>query len=271
MHHSLRLSLRRAGLALSLIGLLPGASQAGLVTGAWDPGFGAYLPGLSWQVQASFYVPDACASQADGDYASTGLCAGVIVNSAMLRLFDTGLADPNNFLQINAHSSHIDFHNDPVSPGYGVNNLRITAGQVVGFDAGRRDPPYLGLNVYLTPVYGGYSAVSAVNNLFGMIFRLTGPEIECFQCVNVHGYPSGNPSVYADKTQLSQFLVTYNDNGSAKQTNSHGDALGARLDGAGNFIGLGASPGTVPEPGALGLALAALAALAACAALRRKR
>lgn len=269
MHRLLSVSLRRACLTLSFVGLMSGVAQAGLVTGAWDPAFGAYLPGLSWQVKANFYVPDACANQADGDYAATGLCAGVAVNSAILRLYDTGLADPNNFLQINANSTHIDFHNALPSPGYGVNNLRITSGQVVGFDAGRQDGPYLGLGLYLTPVYGWYTApASAVNNLFGMTFRLDGPQVECYHCDNVNGYPSSKPSVYADKTHLEQFLVTYNDSGAAKQTDSNGRALGARLDGAGTFLGLSTAPGAVPEPGALGLALAALAA---CAALRRRR
>ena len=269
MHRLLSVSLRRACLTLSCVGLMQGAAQAGLVTGAWDPAFGAYLPGLSWQVQANFYVPDACANQADGDYAATGLCAGVAVNSAILRLYDTGLADPNNFLQINAHSTHIDFHNALPSPGYGVNNLRITSGQVVGFDAGRQDGPFLGLGQYLTPVYGWYTApASAVNNLFGMTFRLDGPQIECYHCDNVNGYPSSKPSVYADKTHLEQFLVTYNDSGAAKQTDANGRALGARLDGAGTFLGLSTAPRAVPEPGALGLALAALGA---GAALRRRR
>ena len=111
---------------------------------------------------------------------------------------------------------------------------------------------------------------NAKNNLFGMIFNLAGPEIECFHCDNVNGYPTGsingNPSVYADKTQRDQFLITYTDTGAAKQTNGNGQALGARLDGAGNFLGLGT--GQVPEPGSLGLALAALVA---CAGLLRRR
>lgn len=272
MHRLLSVSLRRACLTLSCVGLMPVAAQAGLVTGAWDPAFGAYLPGLSWQIQANFYVPDACANQADGDYAATGLCAGVAVNSAILRLYDTGLANPNNFLQINPHSTHLDFNALP-SPGYGVNNLRITSGQVVGFDAGRQDGSFLGLGQYLTPVYGWYfsAPAAAVSNLFGMTFRLDGPQIECFHCDNVNGHPSNNPSVYADKTHLEQFLVTYHDSGAAKQTDANGKALGARLDGAGTFLGLSTAPGAVPEPGALGLALAALAALGACAALRRRR
>ncbi len=182
MHFSLRNSLPRALLSLAMAGLLPGAAQAGLVTGAWDPAFGSFLPGLSWSVQATFYVPDACIDQGDGDYAASGLCAGVTVDSAYLRLYDTGLADPNNFFQINPNSAHIDFHNDPSSPGYGVKNLRITSGQVVGFDAGRQDAGYLGLDQFLTPIYGAYpTPASTVNNLFGMVFRLAGPGSTCME------------------------------------------------------------------------------------------
>ncbi len=258
--------------------MAPGVAQAGLITGAWDPVFGSYLPGLSWQVQASFYVPDACINQGNGDYSTSpaGLCAGVSVNSAYLRLYDTGLADPNDFFQLSANSTNIDFHfAGGVSPGYGVNNIRITNGQVVGFDAGRQDGGFLGLNLYLTPVYGWYTTpASAVNNLFGMVFRLAGPEVECAFCDNVFGYPTGNnngnPSVAADKAQLQQFLVSYNDNGTARLTDASGLPVGARLDGAGNYLGLGTSATTpLPEPGGPALVLAALAALVVSRRLRR--
>ncbi len=259
--------LRHALLALGIVGFAPGAAQAGLISGTWDPGFGAYLPGLSWAIQGNFFVPDACTNQADGDYFTTGICAGAAVNQAYLRLYDTGQADPNNFFQINAHSSHIDFQAPP-SVGYGIRRLRITSGQVVGFEAGRQD--LINVPLVLTPAFGSYFVPNAKNNLFGMIFNLAGPEIECFHCDNVNGYPTGNingnPSVYADKSQLDQFLITYTDTGAAKQTNGNGQALGARLDGAGNFLGLGT--GQVPEPGSLGLALAALVA---CAGLLRRR
>lgn len=272
MRRSITASLRRGALALSLIGLVPGAAQAGLVTGSWDPVFGSFLPGLSWAVQGVFYVPDSCSNQIDGDYLTTGLCAGVTVNNAKLRLYDTALADPNNFLQINANSTHIDFHTEPVSPGYGVKRVRVTSGQVVGFDAGRQDGSFLAADLFLTPVYGWYSPPpSAANNLFGMVFRLDGPEIECYKCDAVVGYPTGsnnnNPSVFAVKTQLEQFLITYTDSGDPKQSDANGNPIGARLDGAGVFLGLSTADGTVPEPGTLGLALAALAA---CGLLRRR-
>lgn len=237
-----------------------GVAQAGLVSGRWDPAFGPTLPNLSWQARAEFTVPDACTNQADGVYVTSGLCAGVTVNHAWLRLFDaTAGADPNDFFGFNANSSVVDFQTDPVSPGYAAHKVRIQNQQVVGIEAGRADiPPLL-----LTPVLMSTFVGAAANNIFGMVFTVAGPSVFCFACDPVNGYPAGhnagNPDVYAATAALEQYLVTYDDLGAPKLTDSNGNALGARLDGAGNLLGFTTLDGRLPEPGTWALALLALA------------
>ena len=104
-------SLRTAALACFAAVSALGTAHAGLVTGNWDPQFGAYLPGLSWQVRAEVLVPDACSNQADGVYSTAiGACdnsnpATFKFLAVWLRLFDTAIANPNNFFGITANSS----------------------------------------------------------------------------------------------------------------------------------------------------------------------
>ena len=266
MISTLRFMVRRAAALLALGLLAHGSSHAGLVSGRWDPLFGPILPNLSWQVQANFIVPDACSNQADGVYSTTGLCAGVSVQNAWLRLFDANLvANVNDFFGIDANSNIVDFQTDPVSIGYGAFKVRIANQQVVGIEAGRQDIP----STPLTPVYMGTSIPAAVNNIFGLIFTVNGPVVTCRGCDNVYGYPTGvgngNPDVDAATTELDQFLVTFTDSGAPKLTDADGNPLGARLDGAGNLLGFAvdtsAVPVSVPEPGTAALALACLGAL----------
>jgi hypothetical protein len=79
------------------------------------------------------------------------------------------------------------------------------------------------------------------------------------------GQPNGPVSVYASTEGLTQFLVTYNDNAgqTPKFTDGQGNTLGARLNGAGEYLGQGTIPGasSVPEPAAPLLALTALVGL----------
>lgn len=273
MYKKFPLSFRRSVATLGLVVLAQGPAHAGFVTGNWDPQFGAFLPGLSWQVKGLFTVSDACAAQANGDYAATGICA-TTVNNLALRLFD-GPADPNNFFELSANSSNTDYQTNSVSPGYSVTDVRVTNGQIVGFSAGRADYPGLGL----TPIFSYFSAPSSKSNIFGLTMSLNGPEMYCLACDAINGYPAGsnngNPNVYADKTQLTQFLVTYTDERAPKAgTDSSGNPIGARLDGRGNFLGLTTADGTpasVSEPGSLPLALAAMAAVAGISARSRRR
>jgi hypothetical protein len=274
MTSRLSFMLRRALSALALVALWPTAAQAGLVTGNWDPAFGSFLPGLSWQVRATLLVPNACSAQGDGVYSTAGgACdqGSISVLSVRLRLFNTGVADPNDFDQNGGITPNISATWDmqgPPSLGYGVSKVRVEAGQVVGFEAGRPD---LLPGLVLTPVYASTVVCvplcesfpsAAEGNLFGLVFGVNGPVLECRLCHAVFGQPDGPVSVYGSTEGLTQFLVTYNDNDgrAPKFTDGQGNTLGARLNGAGQYLGQATTPGgaSVPEPGAPLLVLTAL-------------
>lgn len=249
----------------------PFAAQAGLVTGNWDPLFGSSLPGLSYQVKAEFFVPDACSAQGPGIFSvSSVACAGATVVSARLRLFDPG-SDPNDFFQTDSDSYWFDL---AAPNNYGVAEIRVQNQVVVGVSAGlaanlAANPPAL------TPpsaaIFTGVVA-TALGNSFGLHFTVNGPVVTCFQCVLPGGVPNtDNPNVLAGTTGLTQFLVTFDDNQRPKAgTDARGNPIGAVLDSNGNFLRLGTDPNLVPEPGSLGMALAALLALGTVGQRRRR-
>jgi MYXO-CTERM domain-containing protein len=270
-------SWRRHVAALALSALPFASAQAGLVTGNWDPAFGNFLPGLNWQVRAELLVPNACMAQADGIY-NTGSCASanVTVQNVWLRLFDQGLADPNDFFTVvggnpdpltsPVHSTYFAF-----GGGFNVTNVRIESGQAVGFDINlvgiaQSAVSYLG-NPFSFPV-------NARANEFRLDLTTNGPVLTCLKCDAVSGFVDNpdNPDVVASTENLSQFLVTYVDDAGQmpKFTDNQGNALGARLDAAGTYLGRSTSPNgnPVPEPPALALALLTLGALGAT---RRRR
>ncbi len=265
MRHALTTIATRAALVLAMAS--PIGAYAGLVTGNWDPLFGAFLPELSYQVRAVFSVPDACSGQVDGTYsASSGLCAGATVQSARLRLYQAG-ADVNNFMEQNAATSWSFDMVPPITPpadgAFGVSQVRVQGGQVLGVAAGQM----IGGSVTaVSPVSANFAGVvpSALNNSFGLHFTAFGPVVTCFGCSNTgSGFNSDNSNRVAGTTGLTQFLVTFNDNGeSTAGVDSNGKPIGAVLDSRGNFVRLGTT-GVVPEPGSLGLALTALLALGA--------
>ncbi len=71
----------------SLLGL--GSAQAAVYTAVWDPLYGSAFPGMNWQGQASFFVPDACLRPDSGD---------VSIN------VETGCNDSGSFATVTAAS-----------------------------------------------------------------------------------------------------------------------------------------------------------------------
>lgn len=262
-----------AGLLLALS--LQPAAHAGLVTGAWDPQFGAFLPGLSWQVRAEVLVPGACANQADGVYSTTsGLCNdgnvnGLTFTQVRVRFFDTGLADASNFDEVSSHSG-IFTMTSAFSNALTASQVRVQGGQVVGFQS---DSAFLQTYSCCDGNGGNFSAIaSAEGNLFQFFLTPSGPQLVCLGCASslaVMNSDPGNtahrPNVVSGSSDLQQFLVTYtsNDTSAPKYADANGIALGARLDNTGSYLGRSASAqgNIVPAPGSLLLVLPALAAL----------
>ncbi len=286
MFNRLARAALRIGAPLALAWMAHGAAHAGLVTGSWDPPFGSFLPNLSYQARAELDVNNACSNQADGVYSTaSGACFGASVRAVWLRLFHTGLADPNDFFTVVGGppptpvlSTYFALCETIVLPDSrcgsgngsyfaGISSIRILQGQVAGFATNS------GPNLQTLVVSGGnyYSFPDAAEaNLFSLSFSVNGPDFFCTNCRST--FTPGTPTppspgtggnIAADKTNLRQFLVTYlsNDTSVPKFTDSQGNAIGVRLDGAGNVL-------LIPEPAAPALVLTALA-LAGFAGRRR--
>ncbi len=268
-------SIRLLVAAFALLVLGPGVARAGLVSGRWDPQFGAFLPGLNWQVRAQMLVPNACSALADGVYTTAfGACAGSRLDSVYLRMFDTG-QDPNDFFTITGTvtattSTYWGWcytgSTEPHCYNFNVNfftlsAVRVQAGQVVGFASSEEFAQSLYTfsgNDYTNPTTAG-------GNVFGLTLGTNGPVLRCLSCRQNLLDPFGPVDVFASTTDLSQFLITYttDDTSSPKFTDTNGNALGARLDANGKYLGQSnAFDGAIiPEPASVVMVFTAFAAL----------
>lgn len=235
---------------------IPMGARAGLVTGNWDPPFGAVLPGLFWAVRAQFNVANACSAQADGVYSAyTGACAGSSTIDFNLRLFNSSAT--SNFFENSSNAFALNLQGLG-GANYEISQIKVVGGQVVGLQAG-----FLG--AFGSPVWAqAWNAIpEAQNYAFGAAVGLLGARAERL-----------SPFAYSDTTGQDQFLVTYDSLQGGyvpKLTDGNGNAAGVRLNDQGVIQGVYAVnsqdpfvPGvsvTVPEPGALALVSLALGAL----------
>ena len=245
MHNALTAIATRAALVLAMAS--PLGAHAGLVTGNWDPQFGPPLPNLSWAIRAEFSVPQACIDLGNGDH-SAGLpqCTGSVVNYARLRLFDTTADAGSDFYDLTPTSFVEDFFS--VGTSLAVTGVRVLNGLVIGVATTTNTSGGTGIGYPYVP--------AALGNNFGLGFALDGPNVICVACGS-GGFNLANLDIVAPRGALEQVITTFNDNGTGKLVDARGNAIGVRLNGRGEVIGLTGTP--VPEPGSLPLVLGALA------------
>lgn len=270
MSNHFRTILKQALVALGIaLGLL-GAAHAGLVSGRWHPPFGSFLPNLSWSASFDFLAPNACSNQADGDYGTTGNCAlgSGYVQQVRLQLYNTS-TEPSGYFELGSFA-------------WNIGSVRVKNQQIIGIDTGTSPVAELTYSFDGTNFFSNPS--SAMGNTFDLSFGLSGAKLTCLHCVDTffNQLPPPTdfnlPNIDSSTDGLVQFLITYtsNDTSTPKFTDSNGGALGARLDGSGNYLGQstainGPVVASVPEPGALTLVLTALAGVGVASLRRRRR
>lgn len=99
------------------------SANAIIYRGSWDPAFGAAFPGLGWNGEAKFYVPDDCMALS-GVVNNSDSCSGGTMSILSADVGFYNLAAPGTILET-LHFS---------SPSMAVNNMTITDGQLAGID-----------------------------------------------------------------------------------------------------------------------------------------
>jgi len=99
MRKAILKSLGAAAMAVAINAGSLGSADAAVVVTKWDPLYGPPIPNLGWDLQANFYVPNACLAIPGSHFNYSGLDCGVSpytwgLSSATVQLYDTSSATP---------------------------------------------------------------------------------------------------------------------------------------------------------------------------------
>jgi hypothetical protein len=155
-------SMKKSGLAaaFALATLLGWASsaQAIQVIGRWDPAYGPAFPGLGWNGEATFEVPDECLGSTGWSASwSAGSCASrVDVVSAEVNFYDVAT---------NAALGSMEWTGDGDVP-----NVYLTR-----FGGGELESVFTGFFDFLRPdpVFAGYGGAGSGDYSFALLFAGT--------------------------------------------------------------------------------------------------